>query len=160
MCVVCFYSPPKVFQLRASYTESGSQWIKMFHLYICVRVFPKSTKSLSILDQMFHLCMCVVRVFVCVCFYNLPRTFQSRTNYTESGPQWTRCFTFVCVLCVYLCASVSIIHEKCSSSGQVTQSQARNDPYVPPLNVCCVCICVLVFLWSTKTRSNLYMGAF
>ena len=80
------------------------------------------------MNQMFHLCICVVCVFVCRC------SFTPTKVYTGSGSQQTKFSTTVCVLCV----CVSIIHQKCSNSGQFTQNQAPNEPIVPPLYVCCV----------------------
>ena len=125
MCVFVFvfsYTPPKAFQFRTSYTESGSQ----------------RTRCSTF--------VCVVCVFVCMCSYTPTQVFQFRTSYTGSGSQQTKCSTLVCVLCVYLCVCVSIMHQKCSNSGQVTQNQAPNEQNVPPLYVCCVRICVCVLL--------------
>ena len=78
-------------------------------------------------NQMFHLCIYVVCVFVCRC------SFTPTKVYTGSGSQQTKFPPlYVCCVCV------SIIHQKCFNSGQVTQNQAPNEPNVPPLYVCCV----------------------
>ena len=142
MCVVCvcFYNPSKVLQFRTSYAESGSQRAKC-STFVCVLcasiVHQKCSNSGPVTqNQAPNESKCFTFISVCVYFQNPPKVFQF----------WTRCSTFVCVLCEYSCACVSIIYQGRSNPGLITQNPAPSEPDVSPLYVCCVCICVRVFL--------------
>ena len=142
MCVVCvcFYNPSKVLQFRTIYAESGSQRANC-STFVCVLcasiVHQKCSNSGPVTqNQAPNESKCFTFVSVCVYFQNPPKVFQF----------WTRCSTFVCVLCEYSCACVSIIYQGRSNPGLITQNPAPSEPDVSPLYVCCVCICVRVFL--------------